>query len=105
RRTRPASRAASARVRAAFPAVWALDPQPPRQGTRICRRRPNDQGEAELLGRRFQVDPLWPHRLVRAGVDLTKGQIRFYRLRRREPGQQPWIKTVAYETPTKPFHE
>jgi hypothetical protein len=42
---------------------------------------------------------------VRAEVDLTKGEIRFYRLRRREPKEQPLIKTVAYQPPSKPFHE
>ena len=38
-----------------------------------------------MLGRRFEVDATWPHRLVRAEVDLDAGRIRFYALRRREP--------------------
>jgi hypothetical protein len=71
----------------------------------IFLRRTNEQGEAELLGRRYPVDPLWPHRLVRAEADLTKGQIRFYRLRRREPKQQPLITTISYKPPSKAFHE
>lgn len=104
-RRRTAPRRDAAPARAAFPVGWELDLQRPLQGTVIFLRRTNDQGEAELLGRRFLVDPLWPHRLIRAEVDLTKGQIRFYRLRRREPGQQPLIKSAAYEPPTKPFHE
>jgi putative transposase len=104
-RQRLAPRRDSAPARTAFPADWHLDLQRPLRGTVIFLRRTNEQGETELLGRRYVVDPLWPHRLVRAEVDLSKGQIRFYRLRRREPKQQPLIQTIAYETPTKRFHE
>jgi hypothetical protein len=104
-RRRSAPRRDAAPVRPAFPADWELDLQRPLRGAVIFLRRTNERGEAELLGRRWPVDPLWPHRLVRAEVDLTKGQIRFYRLRRREPGQQPLIKTVPYQPPTKRFHE
>jgi transposase len=104
-RRRSAPRRDSAPARAAFPAGWELDLQRPLRGTVIFLRRTNERGEAELLGRRYPVDPLWPHRLVRAEVDLTKGEIRFYRLRRREPKEQPLIKTVAYQPPSKPFHE
>lgn len=71
----------------------------------IFLRRTNDQGVADVLGNSFALDPGWPNRLVRAEVDLTRGQIRFYRLRRREPTQQPLIKTVPYQTPKKRFHE
>jgi hypothetical protein len=104
-RQRSAPRRDAAPARTSFPADWELDLQRPLQGTVIFLRRTNEHGEAELLGRRFLVDPWWPHRLVRAEVDLTQCQIRFYRLRRREPQQQPLIKTVAYEPPQKPFHE
>lgn len=71
----------------------------------IFLRRTNNQGVADLLGQSFPVDPAWLNRLVRCEVDLTRGQIRFYRLRRREPTQQPLIKTIPYETPKKRFHE
>jgi hypothetical protein len=104
-RQRSVPRRDSAPTRAVFPAKWTLDLQRPLRGTIIFLRRTNEQGEAALLGRRYLVDPLWPHRLVRAEVDLTKGQIRFYRLRRREPKQQPLLTTIPYETPSKPFHE
>jgi hypothetical protein len=100
-RQRWAPRRDSAPARAAFPADWVLD----LQGLVIFLRRTNELGAAELLGRRYPVDPLWPHRLVRAEVDLTKGEIRFYRLRRREPTQQPLLKTIPYQPPTKAFHE
>jgi transposase len=104
-RQRSAPRRDSAPARATFPADWQLDLQRPLQGMVIFLRRTNEHGEAELLGRRYPVDPLWPHRLVRAEVDLTKGEIRFYRLRRREPGQQPLLNRIAYKPPSKAFHE
>ena len=104
-RQRSAPLGDSAPARTAFPADWELDLQRPLQGTVIFLRRTNEQGEAELLGRRYPIDPLWPHRLVRAEVDLSRGQIRFYRLRRREPKQQPLMKTISYKPPSKAFHE
>jgi transposase len=104
-RQRSAPRRDSAPARMAFPADWELDLQRPLQGMVIFLRRTTEQGEAEVLGRRYPVDPLWPHRLVRAEVDLTRGRIRFYRLRRREPKQQPLLKTITYKPPSKAFHE
>ncbi len=38
------------------------------------------QGEVQLLGRIFRVDPLWQHRLVRAELDLRAQRILFYTL-------------------------
>jgi hypothetical protein len=92
-------------LRVPFRTDWQLDLQRPLQGTVIFLRRPTEQGEAELLGRGYPVDPLWPHRLIRTEVDLSVGQSRFYRLRRREPKQQPLIKAIAYKPPSKAFHE
>ena len=57
----------------------------------------------ELLGHRFAVDPHWPHRLVRAEVDLDAGVIRFYALRRRDPTHQPLLKEVPHTLPQRPF--
>ena len=104
-RQRSAPRRDAAPPRRSFPAQWTLDLQTPLRGTVIFLRRTNDRGEAALLGRTFAVDPGWPNRLVRCEVDLTRGQLRFHRLRRREPGQQALVKTVAYETPVKRFQE
>jgi len=71
----------------------------------IFLRRTNDRSAAALLGQTFAVDPAWPNRLVRGEIDLTRGEIRFHRLRRREPGQQPLAKTIPYRTPKKRFQE
>lgn len=104
-RVKSAARRDAAPARRRFPANWKLDLQKPLAGTVIFLRRTNERGVVELLGRSYPVDPLWPHRLVRAEVNLSGGEIRFYRLRRREPTQQPLIRTVAYQTPKKRFHE
>jgi putative transposase len=104
-RKRSAARRDAAPARQSFPKDWELDLQMKLRGTVIFLRRTNDQGVAELLGQSYPVDPTWPNRLVRAEVDLTRGQIRFYRLRRREPTQQTLIKTIPYEVPKKRFHE
>ena len=66
-------------------------------------RRTSEQGIVKLLGHSWEVDRLWQHRLVRAEVDLSANCINFYRLRRREPFDQPLIKTLAYELPKRRF--
>ena len=58
-----------------------------------------------MLGRVFLVEPLWQHRLVRADVDLTGRQVRFYTLRRRAPEQQPLVKKIDYVLPRRRFSE
>jgi hypothetical protein len=100
---RSASRIQDAPRRRPFPKRWRFDLARPLTDQVIYLRRTNDRGELELLGHRYLVDQHWLHRLVRAEVDLDKHQIRFYRLRRREPNLQPLAKTVPYEPPSKPF--
>jgi hypothetical protein len=68
-------------------------------------RRTGAAGRAEVLVRSFEVDPHWVHRLVRAEVDLDAGKVRFYRLRRREPGDQPLLKEVVHRIEPKRFRE
>jgi hypothetical protein len=69
----------------------------------LCRT--DAQGQVSCLGQSFPVDPRWPHRLLRCEVDVEHHQIRGYRLRRREPNQQPLVKTITYVFPTKRFIE
>ncbi|HEX4610470.1 MAG TPA: hypothetical protein VH092_19935 [Urbifossiella sp.] len=104
-RVRTAARQDTAPARRPFPADWERDLQKPLRGTVIFLRRTNPSGAVDLLGRSYPVDPGWPHRLVRAEVDLTRGEIRFYRLRRRQPKEQPLITAVPYATPKKKFRE
>ena len=68
-------------------------------------RRTDASGMVELLNRRFEVDSQWRHRLVRAEVDLDGGLVRFSRLRRREPTEQPMLKQVTYRFPDRRFHD
>ena len=100
-----ADRIESAPPRRAFPKRWCLDLQAPLRGRIMYLRRTDAAGRAEVLGRSFEVDVRWVHRLVRAEVDLKAGMIRFYRLRRREPGDQPLIREVRHRIKNKIFHE
>lgn len=75
------------------------------KGRIVYLRRTDATGVVEVLGRRFEVDRQWVHRLVRAEVDLDSGMVRFYRLRRREPGDQPMMREVAHQIKHKRFCE
>ena len=105
RRMRDAQRMDAAPARRPFPPAWRLDLQAHPQGQVIFLRRTNHQGEVVLLGHSFSVDPHWPHRLVRAEVDLNAQVIRFFRLRRREPMCQPLLREVPYVLPQRRFKE
>jgi hypothetical protein len=104
-RIRTAARRDASPARKAFPKKWKLDLQRPLQGTVIFLRRTNNQGTVELLGRSYHVDSGWPNRLIRAEVNLSRGEIHFYRLRRREPKVQTLATRVSYATPKKRFIE
>src|SRR5512144_408455 len=100
-----ADRIEAAPPRNAFPRCWRLNLQARLQGRMVYIRRTDAEGRAEVLGRNFEVDRHWAHGLVRAEVDLEAGKIRFYRLRRREPGDQALLKEVVHRIPSRPFHE
>src|SRR5262249_2403417 len=100
-----ADRIEAAPPRCAFPKRWRLNLQARPGGRMVYVRRTDAEGRAELLGRAFGVDPHWAERLVGAEVDLDAGMIRFYRLRRRELGDQPLLKEVVHRIRSKPFHE
>jgi transposase len=104
-RRRGAARIEGAPSRYWFPEDWELDLQATLHGRVVFLRRTDDSGRARLLGRTFAVDRHWPHRLVRAEVDLDEDVIRFHALRRREPTWQPLLQTADYHFPRKRFHE
>lgn len=104
-RVRSAARIDAAPERTPFPADWKFNLKTPLAGQVIFLRRTNANGSATLLGHTFDVDPLWCHRLVRCEVDLSHQCIRFLRLRRRTPTDQPLLQTVAYIVPKKCFNE
>jgi transposase len=90
-------------LRRRFPDNLQLDWQTRPTGSIIYLRRTSEAGTVKVLGHLLPVDPLWPHRLVRCEVDLDQEQIRCYRLRRREPFDQPLIATLAYTLPRRRF--
>jgi hypothetical protein len=100
-----ADRIEAAPPRQAFPKRWRLNLQARLRGRMVYVRRTDAEGRAEVLGQCFEVDRHWVNRLVRADVDLDGGAIRFYRLRRREPGDQPLIKEVVHRIRSKRFQE
>lgn len=104
-RRRYAVRIEDAPARRPFPKNWRLNLQQPLKGTVIYVRETNAKGQASVLGHTFDVSPIWIHRLVRTNVDLTKGQICFYALRRKDPHNHLLLATHDYNTPTRRFKE
>ena len=99
------ARIESAPCRRTFPERWVLNLQAHPRGRIVYIRRTDAVGKVELLGHCFEVDGQWLNRLVRAEVDLNGGVVRFYRLRRREPSEQPLLKQVKHRLPKRKFHE
>lgn len=108
-RHRTRQRRDAAPERRPFPASWELDWQhhpADYPGARLVFiRRTTQTGQATVLGHRFVVDDKWSGRLVRCEVMLNEGVLRFYRLRRRSPAEQPLLREVAYELPRRRFRE
>lgn len=63
-----------------------------RGGTLIFIRRTSDKGTVRLLEQTYAVDALWTQRLVRAELDIRTRKWRIYRLRRKDPENQPLLK-------------
>ena len=99
------ARIEAAPERRPVPVGWKPDLQARPQGRLIYLRRSDGRGGVEVLGQRWQVSENWPHRLVRVEVDLSKGRLRFYTLRRREPKSQPLVLEVSYQLPRRRFQE
>lgn len=104
-RLRRASRLAAAPGRPAIPSAWRLDLQVHPHGRVIFLRRTDERGAVTVLGHPYLLDSLWPHRLVRCDVDFDAGRTRFYRLRRRQPDDQPLLREAPYALPRRRFKE
>ena len=100
-----ADRIESAPRRRAFPKRWRLDLQARPRGRIIYVRRTDAAGAVGVLGRSFQGDEHWLNRPVRVEVDLNEDKIRIYRLRRREPVDQPLLKVLEHHLKTREFSE
>lgn len=104
-RAKSALRQEGAPKRHPVPKDWSLNLQAHPKGEVIFLRRTDGEGRVHMLGHVIKVQERWVHRLVRAEVDLDGGSIRFYSLRRREPGQQDLLVTVPYQLPNRVFEE
>ena len=104
-RERAAPRLDAAPARRAFPLGWELDLQQPPIGRLVFLRRTTTHGAITLLGRTLPVDRHWPHRLVRAELNLSANHLSIHALRRREPIDQPLLRRIAYTLPVRPFLE
>jgi hypothetical protein len=101
-RRRSRARREAAPERRRFPAPWRWDEKGKVSSGRIIFvRRTNDQGEVEVLGRKYKVAKHWANRLVRSEVDVGGKEIRFYGLRRADPESQPLLRKEAYELPLR----
>lgn len=100
-----AKRIAAAPSRRPIPPAWRLDLQGRPRGRLVFLRRTNEVGAVTVLGHTYPLDSLWPHRLVRCDLDLDAGCLQFYRLRRRQPDDQPLIRETRYELPHRRFKE
>jgi hypothetical protein len=100
-----ADRIESAPRRRAFPERWHLDLQSRPRGRIMYLRRTSATGTVEVLGRVFEVGERWLNRLVRVEVDLDEDKLRIYRLRRREPKDQPLLKELHHRIKGRRFSE
>lgn len=69
----------------------------------IYLRRTDEHGRVLVLKRRFEGDPHWPHRLVRIEGDLDKDTIHVFRLRKKDPNDQPLHRSIPYRFPRTRF--
>jgi len=104
-RQRTAARIEGAPLRRPFPVRFTFELQSSLRGRVVFIRRTNDNGAVELLGHQFTTSRHWPHRLVRAEVDLDAQAIHFHALRRRDPEDQPLLRTVKYQPPARRFRD
>ena len=100
-----AARMEAAPPRRSFPVGWKFQPRKRPSGRLVYLRRSNGQSQVTVLGQTWSLGEVWPHRLVRAEVDLDNDKICFSRLRRRQPDSQPQILEVDYRLPNRGFQE
>jgi hypothetical protein len=104
-RAKHASHIDAAPDRDPFPPDWRPDWQRPLSGAVIFLRRTDGSGRVEVMGRPYLAAAHWTHRLVRVEVQLDRGRLDIFSLRRREPSHQPLLSTHAYTVPTRRFVE
>jgi len=101
RRARLAGRINQAPPRALWPRDWSFEPHRLPAARVVFIRRTAANGMITLLGHPRLVDRAWCHRLVRAELDLSRGTIHCFALRRRAPAEQPLLAVLAYHYPRR----
>lgn len=102
-RARHRARIAEAPPRRPLPADRPIDPRIPAAGRILFIRRTNDTGRVTVLNRRYRVDETWANRHVRAELDVDRGRIDIFGLRRSAPDFQPHLASHPYEPPARWF--
>jgi hypothetical protein len=92
-------------ARLPFPKNWTLNYSIKPRGTIIFIRRSTDDEYVEAMGHWWKVPGIGAHKLVRVDVNLTKGTMKFYRIRRREPKIHQILAKAKYKLPKKVFKE
>lgn len=78
------------------------EPVPRRTGSRpaaallVFLRRTDARGRIRVLGAEVTAAPRWPHRLVRAELNVRTQTLRIHALRRRAPTDQPLLKSLHF---------
>jgi len=93
-RRRLANRLEAAPTRRRAPSHWPNWTLTEPHGRIVYLRRTDTQGVVQLLGHAVPVSSTWPHRLVRCELAVSTGLLMIYALRRRDPTDQPLLRTI-----------
>lgn len=100
-RHRLVSRLEVAPARRRFPSHWSSDTSTAPHGRLVYLRRTDAAGQVHLLGHAVPVSATWPHRLVRCELAVQTGLLMIFALRRRDPVDQPLLRTVNTRWPLR----
>ena len=104
-RTKFAWRIFEAPTRWQVPDDWQLDYQNTVGGKVIYLRKTDGRACVNILGHACHVPLAGANHTIRAEVNLDDNVIDFYRLSRRHPNDHPYVGSVDYHFPRKPFKE
>jgi putative transposase len=88
-------------LRHVYPASFCFNDEQALSNTVIFLKRTNAEGRVTVMGRLYEVDANWQHRLLRVEVNFTKCQMEFFALRRSAPTWQPLLHTLPYKPAAK----
>jgi len=88
-------------LRRSFPVSFSFQPQQPLSGTVIFLRRTNASGRVTVMGRLYEVDAHWQHRLLRVEVNFSSQKMEFFALRRSAAKWQPLLHALPYAPAAK----